>query len=359
MQHGAKILRETCDTWTGNSGGGIISLSDDFLYGIVSYGTSGVNSFYDNRDKDYMASALQFSSQVYKLKSTYDWMSNSPEENIAKIPKNLNVNTASGDNSRNNYENKILFTDRHIQNLSSEKAELNTKVINKLQNIDVSNNDDILDFLDVLVTYKVKSERLEELKKKYEEAKAREQSLENRMLTAATVAVMGIGGMELAQGLAEQSADAAAERDMTAYIETMRCSYADGKSVKAGAEPIELPGGNDEIIMKLRNEYFALAADLKERKEALGMKPGIESEIVLDKANMGLYDDENVGIESGAYSSLYRAKQGNETDQAMINADKEKSEKRVNGGGIAVGAGAAIGVVGNYLINGKVDETQK
>lgn len=172
-------------------------------------------------------------------------------------------------------------------------------------------------------------------------------------LTPATVAAMGIGGMELAQGLAEQKADAAAERDMTAYIETMRCSYADGKSVKVGAEPIELPGGNDETIMKLRNEYFALAADLKERKEALGMKPGIESEVILDKANMGLYTQENVGIESGAYSSLYRAKMGSETDAAMINADKEKSENRVKGGGIAAGAGAAVGIGGNYLINGE------
>ncbi len=240
-----------------------------------------------------------------------------------------------------------------VENLETEVDELNATVAEQIPNVSDLSDAGLLSFLGKLVEHQVKSERLEELKKKYEEAKAREQSLENRMLTAATVAAMGIGGMELAQGLAEQSADAAAERDMTAYIETMRCSYADGKSVKAGDEPIELPGGNDEIIMKLRNEYFALAADLKERKEALGMKPGIESEIVLDKANMGLYDEENVGITGGSFSSLYRAKMGSETDSAMITADKEKSENRVKGGGIAAGAGAVIGIGGNYLINGE------
>ena len=44
------------------------------------------------------------------------------------------------------------------------------------------------------------------LQKAYDDAKAREQSKENRMLTAAAVAAAGIGGMELAQGLAEQKA---------------------------------------------------------------------------------------------------------------------------------------------------------
>ena len=203
--------------------------------------------------------------------------------------------------------------------------------------------------------YEVDPEKLEEKRLVYEDARATEQSKENRLLTAATTAATGIGGMELAQGLAEQNADKNAEKSMDAYIATMRCKYAGGKQVKASTEEIELPGGNDETLMKYRNEYFTLAADLKERKEALGMKPGIESEEILDKSQMGLYDDENIGITDGAYSSLYRAKMLNsEKDKKQIEEEKEKSNNRVTGGATALGVGIVGGILGDQMINGSL-----
>ena len=214
-------------------------------------------------------------------------------------------------------------------------------------------NLDLMSIIDLYKEVEAINYDYEELQKAYEDAKANEQSLANRTLTALTVAATGIGGMQLAQGLAEQKADKDAEQDMAAYMATFRCTYGNGKSVKGGTTEIELPGGNDPEIMKLRNEYFALAADLKERKEALGMKPGIESEVILDKTQMGLYDDENVGITDGAYASLYRAAMGNEKDQAKLQEMKDTSKKRVVGGAIAVAAGTVVGIVGNQIINGK------
>lgn len=201
---------------------------------------------------------------------------------------------------------------------------------------------------------------LEEKEKAYKEAKEKEQSLENRTLTALSTAATGIGGMELMQGMAEQSADKDAEADMTAYIETMRCTYGEGKQVKAGIEEIELPGANDQELMNLRAEYLALAADLKERKEVLGMKPGIESEEILDRANSGLYDDETIGITKGSYESLYRAQMLNsEADQQKIDDQKSASKTRVIAGGVAAGVGAVGSIVGNQLINGKLGEKLK
>ena len=182
--------------------------------------------------------------------------------------------------------------------------------------------------------------------------KDKEQSIENRALGAIGAGTVGIGGMMAASALSEQKADDEAAEDMAAYLATFRCTYAGGKSVKGGTEPIELPGGNDKTLMQLRNEYVTLAASLKERKESLGMKPGIESEEILDKAEMGLYDDENVGITKGHYASLYRAQTGNAEDQAKIDAEKSKSEKRVKGGAIAAGIGVVGGIAGNALING-------
>ena len=194
---------------------------------------------------------------------------------------------------------------------------------------------------------------LAEAKTAYEDAKANEQSLANRTLTAASIAATGVGGMELAMGLAEQKAAKAADQDMTAYIESFRCTYGKDKSVKAGPDEIELPGGNDANMIKYRNEYMTLAADLKVRKEALEMKPGIESEEILDKSQMGLYDQENTGIESGAYASLYRAKALNsEEDQAKLDEEAKKAKARVIGGATAAGVGVVGGAIGNGLING-------
>ena len=206
---------------------------------------------------------------------------------------------------------------------------------------------------------KKKAKALKDKTDAYKNAKDKEQSLANRTLTAVTTAATGLGMMELAMGKAEQKADAEAEQDMAAYMATMRCTYAGGKSVKAGPEEIELLGGNDGKLMSYRSEYIALAKSLKERKTAMDMLPGIESEEILDKAEMGLYDDESKGIESGTYASLYRAKQGSEEDQKKIDADKEKSAKRVKYGATALAAGAAVGVVGNSLINGKLGEKLK
>ena len=209
-------------------------------------------------------------------------------------------------------------------------------------------------------TEEQKAADLKEKQDAYDVAKENEQSWENRLLTAATTAATGFGGMELAQGLAEQKADEAAAADMAAYIATMRCTYGDGTSVRGGLTPVELPGGNNNEMMNLRTEYFALADSVKNRKESLGMAPGIESEVILDKANMGLYDNENTGITGGHYSSLYRADMLNsEPDKTLIKSDQETSQNRVDYGGQAAGVGAIVGIVGNIAINGKLGDLFK
>lgn len=195
-------------------------------------------------------------------------------------------------------------------------------------------------------------QNMQELKDNAEDMKKNEQSLANRTLTAVTTAATGLGGMELARGLSEQRADKIAEQDMSAYIKTFRCEYGKGKSFKASPDKIELPGGNNANIMKYRNEYFSLVADLKERKTALGMKPGIESEEILDKSQTGLYDDESEGITDAQYASLYRAQMlASEKDKEQLDKEAEKSNKRVKIGGVVAAAGAVVGVVGNQILN--------
>jgi hypothetical protein len=129
---------------------------------------------------------------------------------------------------------------------------------------------------------------------------------------------------------------------MQAYLATFQCT-AGGKTYSGGTSGIELAGANQ--LTGLYQQYVDLAADLKERKAALGIKAGIESEVILDKANTGLYDDVGKGIENGTYASLYRASKGNEKDVNKLAEQKNTSATRVKGGAIAAGAGAVGGAV--------------
>ena len=193
-------------------------------------------------------------------------------------------------------------------------------------------------------------ENLDELSDNTKTMHENEQSFANRMLGGATTAATGLGMMTAASARAEQKADADAEQDMTAYLATFKCEYGRGLTAKAGNEEITLTGGNE--LLEYYSEYKSLADNLKNTKKALGLRPGIEQEIVYDKAQSNLYKYASTGITQGAYSSLSRALTDAEgKDAADWNAQKEKSAQNLKTGLIATGAGVVGGIVGNYLIN--------
>ena len=192
--------------------------------------------------------------------------------------------------------------------------------------------------------------KVDELRDNYEDMKEIETSFENRMLGATGIASMGMGGMQLASAMSEEKADAAAEQQMKAYLATFSCTYADGKRFKGGESAIELPGGND--LIGLYSEYVNLANDLKTRKQALGLRAGIEAEPILDSATSGLYDDVATGKTSGAFASLARAlSDPNGEDAAAWAAQKEATAQKKKTGLTVAGIGAAVSVAGNVLIN--------
>ena len=194
-----------------------------------------------------------------------------------------------------------------------------------------------------------KDKKIQELKKKAEAAHEREHSKANKMLGAAGIGATGIGGMMLMQGLSEQSSDADAEEQMRAYLSTFMCKYGDN-SVQAGASDVELPGGN--ALLPLYSEYVTLANDVKAMKNELGLKPGIESESILDSATSGLYDDVSTGKNSGAFASLSRALMNPEGEDAKKWAEQTaKTQKNVKTGAITAGAGVAVGIIGDIAIS--------
>ncbi|MDR0741243.1 MAG: hypothetical protein LBF28_00525 [Rickettsiales bacterium] len=204
---------------------------------------------------------------------------------------------------------------------------------------------------------KIERQRKETSQKEVDKLKAnaqtmrdKENSTANKMLGGAAIGATGIGAGQLLQGKAEQSADEASERDMKAYLATFVCDYGQGRNIKGGEMEIVLPGGNDMI--DLYTEYKTLAASLKITKEALGLKLGIESEAILDKADAGLYD--NVAIEKtgGPFASLSRALQNpGGKDAAAWDKQKSESADRAKTGGTVAAVGVIGGVVGNLAVN--------
>jgi hypothetical protein len=195
-------------------------------------------------------------------------------------------------------------------------------------------------------------QEIQELKDKAQAAKDKEQSTENKLLGAVGIGATGIGGMQLASALAEQSADANALTDMTAYLETFKCTYGNNASVSGGTTNIETPGGNS--LLSLYTEYVSLANDLKLRKNMLEMPAGIESEAILSSANGNLYNNDTTDKTSGAYASLARAlSDPTGADAQKLAQQQTDTADKLKTGAIVAGVGAVGGLVGDLAINAK------
>ena len=192
--------------------------------------------------------------------------------------------------------------------------------------------------------------KIDKLKDNAQKMRDKERSTENKLLGAAGIGATGIGAMQMLSASAEQSADQDAEAAMRAYLATFYCNYGMGKNIAGGEKFVELPGGNE--LVGLYAEYVNLANDLKIRKNALGMRAGIESEPILDSATSGLYDDIAIGKTSGAYTSLARAiMDPTGADAIAWAAQKQDSADKLKTGAITAGVGAVGSLIGNLAIN--------
>ena len=195
-------------------------------------------------------------------------------------------------------------------------------------------------------------QKLTDAQQKLNAAREKQNSLGNRLVNAGASAATGYGARMIATSMAEQAADSAAESDMREWLTDMKCEYGNGQQFDVGNETIYLPGGDE--ISDYATEYKDLAGELKKTKAALGLKPGIESETIYDRADYDLYSYEPGERQSGENASVSRALMGDDTKWA---AQKEESEQNKKiGTGLAIG-GVAAGVIGNTAIN--TDAIQK
>lgn len=203
---------------------------------------------------------------------------------------------------------------------------------------------------DIEAYEQTEEQQIQEKKAALNDAREREQSTANKILGAAAIGTMGMAGMELASAISEKQAMEDAEQAMRAYLSTFVCRYDSGKSVRGGETNIELPGGNE--LLPLVTEYKQLAADLKLRKEALGIMPGIESEQILDKANTGLYDDEGLEQKDGAFTSVSRALMDETSQDATEwSADKDAVQQKIKTSATVAATAAVASIAANLAIN--------
>ncbi len=199
-------------------------------------------------------------------------------------------------------------------------------------------------------------QKLTDAQQKLADAREKQNSLGNRLVNAGASAATGYGARMVATAMAEQSADAKAESDMREWIDTMKCEYGDGQVFNVGTETIYLPGGDE--ISEYAKEYKNMAGELKKTKAALGLKPGIESETIYDRADYDLYSYNPAERQSSDNVSVSRALMYSTSEDAIAWAEqKQESEQNKKiGTGVAIG-GTAVGVIGNTAIN--TDAIQK
>lgn len=190
---------------------------------------------------------------------------------------------------------------------------------------------------------------MDDLRDNAKAMKETEQSTQNKTLGAAGIGATGLGGMQMASAMAEQSADEDAETAMRAYLSTFICNYGDGKNFSGGTTNIELPPSN---LTDLKSEYIKLATDLKQRKVALDLPFGIESDEILDAATSGLYDDIAIGKTDGAFTSLSNAiANPSGPDANEWATQKSETAENLESGTVAAGIGAIGSAVANMAIN--------
>lgn len=200
--------------------------------------------------------------------------------------------------------------------------------------------------------------RVNELRENAKKMHDKETSTANKLIGAAGIGATGIGTSQALSALSEQRADKNAENDMRAYLATIKCDYGTGKTVNGGETGIELPGGNE--LTQYVTQYKTLAADLKVRKNALGMSPGIESETIIDAAETGLYDNAATGKTNGAFTSLSRALSDETSADAQAWAQqKADTASKLKTGAIVAGVGAVGSAIANLAVNSGADKQNK
>ena len=171
------------------------------------------------------------------------------------------------------------------------------------------------------------------------EKRENELSQQNRMLTGATMLATGLGGMQLAQGVAEQRSDQHGAETMDNYLASIRCGIGNNRDLKineSGTTPGRATEFGDAVM-----DAVTLAQRISNAKNHLGMQPGMEADMLSLIDTSMLYTGRGSNTDGVA----------NKFDTARERLDSNSAQNRMIAGGAMAGAGVAGGIAGNDLIN--------
>lgn len=182
----------------------------------------------------------------------------------------------------------------------------------------------------------------------------------DKAITGVSTAAMGLGGMQLAQGLGEQSADRDAASQMQNYLSDIYCKYP-GNQVSYGATGVRLTGANELDL--LREDFATKAAKLKVMKQQLGIASGIESEIEIGNitydTNGNIYSAQLAADDTGLYQNASVNRGEDEFSTAQERVDSGETSERITTGAVLAGGGAAVSVGGHLLLDVAAKNAQK
>ena len=155
-----------------------------------------------------------------------------------------------------------------------------------------------------------------------------------------TMGAMGIGGMQLAQGIAEHRADDAGARQIESITNSIRCGIANNRDIRFGEE-----GATPDISVEhgdLRMEIITLAQRMRSAREHLGLVSAVAPP---EDQFLNLIDT----------SALFQGRGGtgyvdNRFETAQERLDANQGQNRAIAGGVTAGAGAIGGIMGNRNI---------
>gem|GEM_PF-2694778 len=350
----SNFLTTDCVVVSGNSGGPYFS--KDELYAVVSC-SPGINETIDNKFYSYGSSSREFLNEWLEMsriqeqtiiqppQSNQDTADDVPDIPIDKTPIAAPpVHDILQEQVQDDTDIQGIIagiSDQMEKDLEKDLEESAEK-LKELLKIppDKLTDNQFFTMLNTTVDYTVLREKLEA----YKVAKARQNSMANRMLNAVTTAAMGYGMSQALQGRAEQRSDERWAAEIRRLTDSFRCGIT-GHGHTVGYQDSGIVPRESEAIRELRMEYLGndvqegLATKVKRFKERLGLQPGIESEAIIDTGRL--------------YTNEARLGEAFNGGMSMVQDRAESGEgaDRMRRGAMITGAGAVVGVGGNLLIN--------
>ncbi|MCL2758342.1 MAG: trypsin-like serine protease [Alphaproteobacteria bacterium] len=160
--------------------------------------------------------------------------------------------------------------------IERELEEKKEDIINTINNVDQLTDREVFNVLIDIVDHSVLSEKMQ----RYREARARETSLANRLLTAASIYTIGTGMTDMMAGRAQQEVDERYARQVGVIEQSLNCGIDGHQRIRheqSGNAPM-MP----RDMVEMAQEYASIAANVRFIREQLGIPVGIAGEIPVD-----------------------------------------------------------------------------